>query len=354
MNAVILKSKGKTFSMWKEATIKKSMLEICPTFWLYTTDFSRGDLSQWEYKLGDECTIEICGKVVITGYIEDVIARTTKNGGNFIEISGREKICDLIDCSYNGDSKEWKNQNVGTLIQNICRFFSIDVFSEQAVEGRLREIVPMFSVSDGTTAIDHIVRLCNSVGVLPISKGDGKLTLAEGTKTVFATDKIDRAANILETHVRLSNKKRFSEYTYRGQGKNNEDGTISDWTQCTGKFSDSLIKRERPFSGFIFLLANSGKCEMAAKWKAHIAAGLSRIVLYTIPSWDQSDGTLWEINNLISVKDSVYKISDTKLIIEVEYLLTENSIKTIITVADKNTFSTASSLDIKFPGIDND
>ena len=222
MNSIILKSKGKSFSVWKDATIKKSMREICPQFWLYTTDFSRGDLSQWEFKLGDECTLEICGKVVLTGYIETITARTTKNGGNFIEISGREKICDLIDCTYNGDNKEWKNQNVGTLMRNICRFFSIDVFSEQSVEGRLREIVPMFSASDGIPAIDHIVRLCNSVGVLPYAKGDGKLTLTEGTTTVFAKDKIDRTSNILETQVNISNRKRFSEYIYKGQGKNNE------------------------------------------------------------------------------------------------------------------------------------
>ena len=140
MNIVTLKSKGNAFSSWKGISIKKSMINICPSFWLYTTDFSGGDFSQWKFKLGDECTLEIAGNVVLTGYIEEITARTSLNGGSFIEIAGREKTCDLIDCPYEGGTKEWKNQSIKTLITNICNYFSIDVISSSSVSSRISKL----------------------------------------------------------------------------------------------------------------------------------------------------------------------------------------------------------------------
>ena len=346
-NFVTAKINNKLYDFWDDVHIHRSMGDISGGFSLVGKNyFEQGNIKKF-FKLEYECLLEIEGQKVLTGYIESINIKYDKFSSS-IEISGRDRTCDLIDCSYIELTNEWKNQSVKDIISNICKPYSVNVVFDGSVAGIVSTKIETYKANEFQTAHELISELCRDFGFLAISKGDGKLTITKATTTEFCKDGIEHGKNVLAGQYLISNENRFSKYIYKGLGIGTDAKQPKDYVSPAGTFSDSIVKRYRPYSTFSEGATDSGLSLKKATWDAGVKAGYSRAVQFDISGWTQSNKKIWDINKLIRVKDATLDIDDTMLISDVDYFYeVKRGWISTLTIVHKDTFSGSPSMRIK-------
>jgi prophage tail gpP-like protein len=183
----LLKSERKAYSGWKSIQIDKSLLNIAGTFSFGTTDVRPYSPSDWDIRLGSTVTIEINGQQVIQGYVNDMPIRYDANGHS-ITVAGRDVTGDLVDCSASylgndGTAKIYSQKNnltVLEIIRGLCGPFDIPVLVDAAAQEAVATRIDRFVPDLGETVHEIISKYCRHVAVLPVSYGDGNLTLTRG------------------------------------------------------------------------------------------------------------------------------------------------------------------------------
>jgi len=339
---VILKVKGQAFHGWTSIMIDKSMYQITGSFGLATTDIYPGEAKKWNIILGDECIVEISNQKVITGYIEDINIDFDSENHN-IQFGGRDKTGDLADCSFNEINKEWKGLSLANIVKNLCAPFKIEVVIDDSVVVDANKIINDFERSnEGDTVFDTIKDLSNMNGILPISYGDGKLTLTRAGVNYKAYDSLESGKNILDGHFDCSNKDRFQTYVVKSQD-NGKDINLpwgpSGPSQSVGKSVDNIINRYRPIIIFAKDKCDSGTCQKLARWESNNRAGASRSLNYNVSGWIQSNGKVWPLNSMIQVKDKILGVNETLLISKVSFSIDERGAITNVELVHPDTFT---------------
>jgi prophage tail gpP-like protein len=339
---IVLEVKGKKYGGWTEVTVKKSMFNITGAFGFRSTDIYPGDAGKWDIVLGDVCEVKINDQTLITGYIED-IPITYSNNRHSIQMGGRDKTGDLVDCSFIEDAAEWKSQTVASIIGALCAPFGIDVVVDEsaAVQANAQvssERVDSFVANQGMSIFEIIVPILKDKAILPVSYGDGKLTLTRAGITE-AKDNLEFGTNIKAGSINQSNRDRFATYIVKGQSKGDDFKTdTSIYVHPSGIHTDEVITRYRP----LIILPDepllSGDCLKRAKWEASIRAGKSRQINYEVQGWTQSNGEIWPLNALVRVKDSFLGIDGTLLIAAISFTVGDSGTTTNLTLVDPQTF----------------
>ena len=357
MTDIILKVKGKEYGGWTSATVEKSLYTMTGAFGFSATDIFPGNFRKWGFSMGDECQVIINGQVVITGYIEDIPISYDATSHN-IQIGGRDKTGDLVDCSFikepaktastsffGATANEWKGQTIETVIKALCKPYQITVNVDASVSAQASYKIAneTFKANEGDTVFDMVSKLCKMKGILPVSYGDGKLTLT-GTGTQKANDILELGKNVKEGSFDQSDKDRFRTYVVKGQGKGKDEKALGDTGQPIGEYLDALVKRHRPMVLFTETSCDAGYCKDRAKWESLSKAGNSRKLEYTVQGLTQSNGKIWPLNSLVKVKDDFLgiKSKDALLISAVKYSISngEGSI-TRLTVVHPDAFKLA-------------
>lgn len=350
--ALILRSSGNDFSLWRDKLVEKSMLTPLHTFYFSVSDVMSGSVKDFKLGLDTECDVVLQDKVILTGIVEDL--RVNRGmGTSSVQVSGREIIAAAWESYYQESTYQWKDQSILNNIKNLLKGFSdISVSADSDVTSDLSATVPVFTASPLLPIGDQVLRLCGWAGVLPLSKGDGKLYLTRGTTKDFCTDSIEMGNNALESEFFVSNRHRYSDTRTIGQGRGEDDRSLTSFTQARGEFRDSQV-RDKYLTGFFDGDADAELCRTVSRWRGRIAAGMSRAVTYRVAGWTESNDKPWEINKLVRVSDETMEIQETRLIVSVEYFLHKRSAPmTDITVVPKDTFSLSSSgVNVKMTGI---
>lgn len=339
------------FSQWSRVNVFKSMNTISGELTLTTPDFYKGKPKSWSMYVGDEYELKIDDVSFSKGIIDKIVpsygmASNNKSYYNYT-VMCRDKTSSLIDTVYDKDENEWVNETVLNIIKRLCSAYSLEVTNETAVAPEVSKKIDSFKHNEGEYTINSIVRLTNEIGVLPISYGDGKLTLIKGTADKLTTDAIHVGANVKEVKAIHSNTNRFSSYTVKGVGIGNDNKQLTDFIQPYGSASDGVISSYRPMVIFSDVPTDSGKCQTKAKWERNIRAGNSRKRIYRLYTLQQSDGSFWNINRLVRVKDWFADLDELRLISEMDYRYdSEKGSSCYLTVVHKDTYS-VSDVDIK-------
>jgi len=343
----ILKVGGNEFNGWTNVTIEKSMRQITGSFGLSTIDIHSGFPYKWNILMGAECILEINDQKVITGYIEDIIIDYDATSHN-IQFGGRDKTGDLVDCSFDQITKEWKGLSIKEIIKRVCAPFEIDVVVDTSVLTDANAIWPeTVKADEGETAFDLIIKLCKMKAILPISYSDGKLTLTRAGTNYKANDVLEQGENILKGNFDNSNKERFQTYIVKGQGKGEDTKSIFSFTGAIGRRTDNVITRYRPIIIFTETKCDSGKCVERAKWELNNRAGASRSVNYEVQGWTQSDGKIWPLNAMVDVRDNILGIEKSLLISDLSFTVSESGTVTQMRLVDPNTFKVLETTPIK-------
>lgn len=341
VNEIILRVNGNQYLGWKSVNIQKSMTNIAGSFSLSAANQFPGELKKWKIIPGDTCSVEIDNQVIITGYIDDLTVQYNQEN-HLIQVVGRDKTSDLIDCSYDLKNRQWNGQKISAIIKSLCTPFGIDVVVDKSVSENASFIFQRNVQDVGNSVFDAIITLCRIKDLFPITYGDGKLTLTR-VSTEYSTDILETGVNIKSCRSESSDKDRFQTYTVKGNDEKEDIPEIPILTQPSESTTDSDIKRYRPLIILAEKKLNAYDCKNRARWEKNTRAGRSRKIIYTVPGWIQSDGTVWQLNKLVRVKDSLLGVQTNGkikyVISDLTFNLDDSGTTTEITLMPPDTFS---------------
>lgn len=346
-----LKSAEHSFENWNQMRVHTSMTSLSDSFGFLDVDFSRGKFDQWNIKRSEEVKIFIEDETLITGYIESIPVEYGKEEFN-IQFIGRDKTSDLIDCTYNKSNNEFKKQTRANIIKRLLSPFNLDVVVDSSATSAANVKLDTFKADEGAFIYDLISEICRDAGLLPLTLGDGKLTLMKATTTDRATDPIQYGDNAV-WGKRIDNAAdRYSDYYIKGCGIGSDSKRLEDFIEPQGHFQDSVVSRYRPITIFSDRATDSGKCNDRAKFEARVRAAYSNAIVYQLPGWKQSDNSIWKKNTIITVYDEILGLSAQELLAaEIDYYYDETDKRgawTTIVLVDKDAFSgSANDISIK-------
>jgi prophage tail gpP-like protein len=339
VSEITLKIQGKVYSGWESIEVIKSLDNITTTFGFLVSNRYPGHLDKWDVKLGQTCSVYVGDVRVAKGFIDEVNP-TYSGESHAINISGRDVTGDLVDCChwYEGSVDQWDNQTVQAIVEALCDPFDIDVVVDSSAQTAAAKLISSFKNNQGDKVFELISKVCRSRAILPVSYGDGKLTLTR-RGTDYTTDSLELGKNILGGSANFSNLERYSDYIVKGSSPG-DDFLMPTTNTPKGQTSDEIIQRHRP----LVLLLEEGECDNEkcghrANWESTLRAGKSRSYDYKVQGWLQSDGEPWPLNKLVKVKDSLLGITKKGLLISsVTFTLSNDGRTTDLTLVHPSTY----------------
>lgn len=320
MASLVLIVNGIDFAGWTAARVTRGIEAVAGNFELEVSDRWPGQQTPWPIFEEDECSLELAGVPVITGFVD---RRTLTYGADEhrLSVSGRDRTGALVDCS--AELRQWEFRGVPLLrlAQRLSEPFTIPV----TLQSNLPVPPPpaALSVDPGDTAFDAIEEACRMAGVLPVCDGAGGLELTRAGSTRCSTALVE-GENILAASADYDFSRRFARYVVSGQHAGSD--SLSGETAASVKASardENVRRRDR-----VLLIRPEGNATYAyakqrAAWEATVRAARSRKARIAVQGWLQDDGTLWPVNALVHVRSPFLGIDEELLITQATYSLTE-------------------------------
>jgi prophage tail gpP-like protein len=278
--------------------------------------------------------VSVNGKTLITGYVDDRNP-TYDAGGHTLEISGRDRTGDLVDCSAQLGHVEFRNVNVLDLATKICDPFKIKV---SAQDGLKFKVVPKLSISVGETAFNVIEQACKLAAVLATATADGNLLLTWAGAGHCSTSLVE-GENIKRCEAKFSSGARFAKYVVLGQNAGTDDFFGKKAAHVRGEASDPNVKRsERVLVIRAEGGATSDYAQRRAQWEATVRASRADNITVTLQGWTQANGDLWPVNQLVSLRSPRVGIDGELLITQATFTVDDGGTNTVLTLKRPDAF----------------
>lgn len=331
---------GTEFTGWQSVQIVRSLFNASGAFTLTASDRWPGSPKSWGIRMGDSCQILINKTAVITGFIED-INLTSDDKNHSVSFSGRDTLCDLIDCSYEGPN-QYKGLTVSQLIETLCDAFNIkvsyQVFSDDGLNV-LGVVEESFTIDQGQSVFEAIGKLCRKYGLLPVSYGDGLLTITTAGN-LRSFESLQEGTNIKASSLIQSNRERFSRYVVKGTSNGSDNKQPEESASPENHVTDSVINRYRPLVILSEHGTDTGYAKQRAQFEANVRAGKSRAIEAVVQGWTQQSGQIWNINRITDVLIESMGINEPLLISDITYTLDTSGSLTKMKLVHPAIFST--------------
>lgn len=326
---VAVKIDGKKYTGWESVSINKSMDSVCGSFdiGLVSSAATKGIVP------GQKIAVEIDDEPIITGFI-DKRSRKVEESGRSMTIAGRDRTCDLVDCSAVKSSGSWKQIGLLQVCTDICKPFGIKCFAGSGAN--LGKPFKSVTIQDGETAFALIERLCRQRSLIPLANSSGDLVL-ETPNSKVSDDSLTDGFNIKSINEDIDYSNRFATYTVKSQNS----GGGNPWKKTTvtgikGVAKDKVISRYRPLIIQAEGKQDNSSAKDRAAWEAVVRFGRSLNLSIDVKGWKQSSGVLWKRNTLVDVLHEEMEIDGTFMIIGVNYKLDDtNGRTTTLTLRNK-------------------
>ncbi len=314
---VFLVAGGLTISGWNSFRVTRG-IERCPSdFEFAMTERFSGELKTAVVRPGDACQVMLGSDPVITGYV-DRFAPAYAPGQHSIQVSGRGKCADLVDCAAEWPSNQMSGVSALAIAQKLCKPYAGLTASAR---GQVGAAIPQFNIMWGETAFEIIERVCRYRALLVYDDADGNLVLSQ-VGTQKAASGFKEGVNVQSASIVYSVDQRYSQYVVRRLSMDNlsDAGLGGDILQT---FADPHIARHRRR----YIIAETGDTAGAdvalqrGAWEASRRAGRSFQLRLTTDNWRDSAGTLWTPNTLVPLE------LPTLHIVSAEWLISEVSFK---------------------------
>lgn len=308
---------GRVYRGWTDIGLTRAMDAIAGAFAISLTERWAGDgkvsaqQEPWPILNGDRCRIELGGEPIIDGYV-DQFRPSFSSTDHTIEIQGRDKTGDLVDCSAFHKPDQWKNLNLLQIAKILCAPFGVSVRAEVDVG----EAFPTIKLQQGETvfaALDRLARF-RKLLLAPDVAGGVVITRVGTSRAEVA---LVQGVNILSASGVLDTSQRFSEYIVKGQSTKSttEDGVAESHQEAT--IGDTSVPRYRPL---VVMAESAANPRDRAIWEANVRLGRSATAKVTLPGWRQTPGgKLWAPNQLVGVRSSWLRMNGDMLIRQVTY-----------------------------------
>lgn len=316
---IVLKLDRQTFSGWSVVRVRRGIEQLAGTFDLQVVDKWALDGSARQIQDGMACQVLIGGQPVITGWVDDVSA-VYDGTSHSLQVRGRDKTGDLVDCSAIHATQEWVGRTLTQVAEDLCAPFGIAVQARADVGGPFLYT----HAEQGESVHDLIDRAARLRGVLAISDaatGDLVLTRAGDSRAVTPLALGD---NILAGRSHRSQRDRFS--LYRVVGQQRESDTLSPQAAATpsAQVGDPGVERYRPLVVPADSAADISECQTRARWERSNRAAQGQRAAVTVVGW-LDDGAPWTPNTLVRVTDRWLGLDGDYLIAAVEYSIDDDA-----------------------------
>lgn len=305
---------GRLYAGWEQASVTRAMDAAAGTFNLTVADRWEPAAEPWAIEPGDGCEIRIGGEVVITGYV-DLVRPSFGPSMHSIQVQGRDRSADMIDCSAVHTPDEWKAIGLLQLANILGSPFGVAATAEVD----LGAPIDLVKLQHGETALEALIRHAKMRKVLVMPDGAGGILLTRtGARRAQVT--IEQGRNVIDADGTLDWSERFSEYIVKGQARYREDtdGETEAHVQATVK--DAYVDRYRPLLLTTETESNNATARERAAWEANTRLGKSAQASVTVQGWRQTDGgSLWAPNLLVQVRAPWLSLDGEMLIRQVTF-----------------------------------
>lgn len=324
-NQVSLLVGSEKLTGWKSVSVSRALDALADTFSLEMIDvWNGGDTPLVPYK---ECKIAIektaggsqVKEQVLVGYI-DRVNIDVESTQISVKINGRSKTADLVDCSAEYlPSNSWNNTLLSKIVRDLLDPYglSLDFISSSAFDLNAKLSL---TINSGESIFEIIDRECRKRGIIPVTNPYGELELiTTGDRT--SRDKLILGQNILTASVSYDYTNRFSKYKVKGE----QSGGGDDWgtkstTQVYGEATDEVFDSRFRLKTITMDGQGTNKdAQNTAAWEAQIRAGKTGKLTVKLPSWFQSDNTLWEAGTLVYCEVPPLRIKEQLLVNQVQF-----------------------------------
>lgn len=277
---------GVKINGWKSVSVGLSLSTICNGFNL--NQFVADEFDSPVLFPGDDVRIECDGELLIDGYVDEM-SSSFSSGSHDISVSGREKTCDIVDCSLKDFGLSWKKKTAEQIIESVCSCFGIR-FDANGV--KTDGVVDKFCPDPGCTGADVISDVCKEKCVVCTSFGDGVIHLVNDNFE-YADDFIRQGVNVLSADVSFNNSERFSDYVVLCSS--------DPKTKKRGESFDGEITRNRCL---VMVDEGYGTVDSAnkkASFESISRSARSTTLNVTLSGWKRSNGKLWRPGILVDV-----------------------------------------------------
>jgi len=329
---VTLQVGGTVYRGWKTIEVSIGMEQISGSFKLTVSDRWHGQDQAWPIMRGDACRIAIGGKTVVTGYVDEANPSYDRQSHG-LEVTGRDKTADLVDCSAIYKTGQWNGATLFRIATDLCRPFGIPVRAEVDAGKPFSK----FALQEGETAFEALDRAARQRGVLALSNGEGGLVLTRAAIARIATALV-KGKNIEAASGTFSLKERYSRYIIKGQAPGGDDfSEPAHHAQLRATSEDDSVTRYRPLIVYAEQGDGSTYAERAV-WERNVRAGRSSRVQYTVTGWEYGPGAIWIPNRMVRVQDGYIGIDAELLIARCTYLLDEGGSRTCLELCRREAF----------------
>ena len=297
-----------TISGWDTLQITRSAEQFPNHFAFSMTEPYPDDPSRILVQAGQPCQVYIGNDLVVTGYIDRYAGRIGP-GSHEVEIIGRGKCEDLLDCSADLLSPDspvvggsTQASSLLDLARKLTKPFGIDSICTVADLGGP---IKVFQVSLGESPYQIIERVARYAGYLVYEEEHGDLVLDRiGTRQMasgFAQGvNIEAAASSMDVDGRFTTITMLwstVDQTSKGADANlfNRRAHASDkGLEALGRFRPRIAVSTQTDNSQMF-------AQRMADWEMARRVGRSQAVQITCDSWRDSAGRLWQPNWLAQV-----------------------------------------------------
>jgi len=337
--SIVLKINGVAYDGWKSARVTRGMDRAAGDFDLTVSAPLPATATVKGIRVGDKCAVEVNGQPIITGWVDDV-APSYDSDTHEINVRGRSKTCDLIDCAAMNKPGQWRGLLLLDIVKAICKPFGISV---KVAGSEATKVVADFQIQQGETAYAAIERLCRLQGFLASDDEEGNLVLARvgsnrSAGKILCTP-LGIGNNVISGGATFSGKERFSEYHVKGQSAGSDDVDGETARGANYSLNDSNVTRYRPMLVVAEGQSSNSTARERAAWERSTRAANSIELNYTVAGWISTDaGGLWKPNTLVPVEDTLLGVNGEFCIAEVSFQIGGNGSTTSMRLAPPDAF----------------
>lgn len=310
--SAVLKVGGLKFDGWTSVSIDVGLDALSGGFDLGLTQRWPGHPERWSVEPGDACALSIRtsgGDIpLMTGWV-DRSSDSLDPRRHPITLSGRERTCDLVDCSAIHSPGFWTQRTVVQIASDLLAPFGLKASADVDVGAPFAR----FALEPGETVFEAIERMTRQRGLLPITTTSGDLLFTRPAQIHAGYSLIE--GETMETCAFDNDvSDRFSRYVLKGHDPSDESAG-SKAARPSAEALDAGVRRHRPLLIVADEESTQATLEASAKWEASVRAGRAQTVTATVSGWTTADGDLYRRNVLVPVKAPTLGL-DAEMLIE--------------------------------------
>ncbi len=321
---VVLSVNGREWSGWKSVRITRGV-ERCPSDFTVIVTELYPDTPGIDIQPGQPVVVKSNGDLLITGFV-DRYSSSMDSGSHEVEISGRGRCEDLVDCSALFNGMQISQSTTLGVAQIVTDRFGIKVTS---LDGPGDQIPQCNSVLT-ETPYQIIERLTRVSGLLAYEDTTGNMVLARAGKTGMASG-FKQGVNVQAARYTYGIDQRFHNIQVVSNSVDqfwqlaqapprpvgisvaNSDAIVTD--EAIREARIRIIVSEQGFAGLDLSIRR-------ANWEKARRMGRSYAVTVTTDTWRDRSGNLWEPNATVTLDLPALKVPSNLewVISEVNYL----------------------------------